>query len=87
VLGLDWTVSLADVGRRLPPEVALQGNLDPLLLCARPEAMAAETVLLLHAIRNRPGHVFNLGHGVPPGAKLENIERLVFLVRNYRPPK
>jgi uroporphyrinogen decarboxylase len=85
VLGLDWTVSLAGVGAQLPPKVALQGNLDPLLLCALPEAMAVETVLILHAIRDRPGHIFNLGHGVPPGAKLENIERLVCLVRNYRP--
>jgi uroporphyrinogen decarboxylase len=87
VLGLDWTVGLAEVGAQLPSRVALQGNLDPLLLCAVPEAMATETVLMLHAIRNRPGHIFNLGHGVPPGAKLENIERLVSLVRGYRPPK
>jgi uroporphyrinogen decarboxylase len=86
VLGLDWTVNLAEVGSHLPSKVAVQGNLDPLLLCAVPEAMAAEAVLMLHAIRHRPGHIFNLGHGVPPGAKLENIERLVSLVRGYRPP-
>jgi uroporphyrinogen decarboxylase len=87
VLGLDWTVGLAEAGAQLPSRVAVQGNLDPLLLCAPREAMAAETVLMLHAIRNRPGHIFNLGHGVPPGAKLENIEFLVSLVRGYRPPK
>jgi len=87
VLGLDWTVSLAEVGRQLPSKVAMQGNLDPLLLCALPEAMAAETVLMLRAVSSRPGHIFNLGHGVPPGAKLENIERLVSLVRSYRSPK
>ena len=87
VLGLDWTVRLAEVGAQLPSRVAVQGNLDPLLLCAVPEAMAAETIRMLHAMRNRPGHIFNLGHGVPPGAKLENIERLVSLVRGYRPPK
>ncbi len=87
VLGLDWTVDLAAVGAQLPPRVALQGNLDPHLLCAAPEAMAAEASLLLKAIRHRPGHVFNLGHGVPPGARLENIERLVSLVRSGRPPK
>ena len=87
VVGLDWTVGLAEVGAQLPSRVAVQGNLDPLLLCAAPEAMAAETVMMLRAIRNRPGHIFNLGHGVPPGAKLENIECLVSLVRGYRPPK
>ena len=87
VLGLDWTVGLAEVGAQLPSQVAVQGNLDPLLLCAAPEALAAETVLTLRSMRNRPGHIFNLGHGVPPGAKLENIERLVSLVRAYQPPK
>ncbi|HXP62385.1 MAG TPA: uroporphyrinogen decarboxylase family protein, partial [Dongiaceae bacterium] len=63
--------------------VALQGNLDPLLLCAPPEALLLETSVMLHDIRKRPGYIFNLGHGVPPGAKLENIERLVSLVRCY----
>ncbi len=87
VLGLDWTVSLPDVAAQLPPRVAVQGNLDPFLLCSEFADMATETVLLLHGMRHRPGHIFNLGHGVPPGAKLENIEALVTLVRNYRPPK
>jgi uroporphyrinogen decarboxylase len=81
VLGLDWTVGLAEVGAQVPAQVALQGNLDPRLLCATPEALLLETSVLLQEIRNRPGHIFNLGHGVPPGAKLENIERLVSLVR------
>jgi len=83
VLGLDWTVGLAEVGAQLPAQVALQGNLDPLLLCAPPEALLLETSVMLHDIRKRPGYIFNLGHGVPPGAKLENIERLVSLVRCY----
>ncbi len=79
VLGLDWTVNVAEVGVQVPSNVALQGNLDPLLLCAPPETMAVEAALMLDGMRRRPGHIFNLGHGVPPGAKLENIERLVSL--------
>ena len=75
------------MGVQVPSNVALQGNLDPLLLCAPPETMAVEAALMLDGMRRRPGHIFNLGHGVPPGAKLENIERLVSLVRGYRPPK
>ena len=83
VLGLDWTVGLAEVGAQLPARVALQGNLDPRLLCAPPEAMLFEASAMLCDIRKRPGHIFNLGHGVPPGAKLENLERLVSLVRRH----
>jgi uroporphyrinogen decarboxylase len=85
VLGVDWNVRLAEVGARLPARLGLQGNLDPFLLCTTPEIVAAETGRILHELAGRPGHIFNLGHGVPPGAKLENIARLVDTVRNGRP--
>ena len=81
VLGLDWTVGLAETAARLPARVAVQGNLDPFLLTTTPELVAAETGRLLAELAGRPGHIFNLGHGVPPTAKLENIESLVHTVR------
>lgn len=84
VLGVDWNVNLADVGARLPQHVAVQGNLDPFLLATRPEAVAAETTRILREMNSRPGHIFNLGHGVTPQAKLENIQSLVDTVRNHR---
>ena len=84
VLGVDWNVRLADVGARLPRQVGVQGNLDPFLLCTTPEIVAAGAGRILREMRGRPGHIFNLGHGVPPHAKLENIESLVSAVRNYK---
>jgi uroporphyrinogen decarboxylase len=84
VLGVDWNVRLADVRARLPDRVGVQGNLDPFLLSTTPEAVAAETGRILREMRGRPGHIFNLGHGVPPNAKLENIESLVSAVRSFK---
>lgn len=81
VIGVDWTVHLSDVQVRIPPDIAIQGNLDPALLTTTPEAVMAETRSLLHEMRGRDGYIFNLGHGVPPDAKLENIEALVATVK------
>jgi uroporphyrinogen decarboxylase len=84
VLGVDWNIRLADVRARLPEQVGVQGNLDPFLLSTTSEAVAAETGRILREMRGRPGHIFNLGHGVPPNAKLENIGTLVETVRSFR---
>jgi uroporphyrinogen decarboxylase len=81
VLGMDWTVGMGEMGRRLPERVALQGNLDPALLETTPATVAAETKVLLDEMRGRNGHIVNLGHGVPPAAKLECIESLVSTIR------
>jgi uroporphyrinogen decarboxylase len=51
---------------------------------ATPEVVAGECRAVLEAMRGRPGHVFNLGHGLTPGAKLENITALVETVKTYR---
>jgi uroporphyrinogen decarboxylase len=83
VLGVDWNINLADVAARLPRHVGVQGNLDPFLLATTPEAVRTETQRILREMRGRAGHVFNLGHGVPPHAKLENILSLVETVRAY----
>lgn len=84
VLSVDWTVPLADLRGVLPPQVGVQGNLDPCVLNTTPEIVRTETQRLLDRMRGRRGHIFNLGHGVPPTAKLENIEALVSTVRNLR---
>jgi uroporphyrinogen decarboxylase len=81
--GVDWTVPLSSLKARLPENVGLQGNLDPAFLTATPEAVASETGRILRETRGWKGHIFNLGHGVPPDAKLENIESLVATVRNF----
>ncbi len=85
VLGIDWRFPLADARRLLPGDIGLQGNLAPALLRdATPEAVGAETSRLLEVMRGRNGHIFNLGHGVPPEARLENIAALVETVRSFK---
>jgi len=84
VLSVDWTNSLADVRRRLPANVAVQGNLDPVLLNLTPEIVRRETGRLLESMRGRTGHVFNLGHGILPQAKIECVEALVGTVTAWR---
>ena len=81
---VDWTVSLAQVAARLPAGVAVQGNLDPCLLTTTPEIVAAEARAILESMRGRPGHIFNLGHGVTPAARLECMEALAHTVRSFQ---
>lgn len=84
-LGVDWHFSLADARRLLPANIALQGNLAPSLLSdGTPGLVAQETRAVLEAMRGRAGHIFNLGHGLTPGAKLENISALVETVKSFR---
>jgi len=83
ILGIDWTQPLAEVRALLPPHVGVQGNLDPALLGTTPEIVAAETTRILRDMKGQSGHIFNLGHGVPPGAKLECIEALASTVRHF----
>jgi len=84
VLSVDWTESLACVKARLPAGLGVQGNLDPFLLTTTPAVVTAEASRILREMRGCPGHIFNLGHGVTPSAKLENIESLVNTVRNFK---
>jgi len=85
VLGIDWQFPLADARRLVPADVGLQGNLAPALLSdATPEVVAQETRAVLETMRGRKGHIFNLGHGVPPAARLENISALVETVKNFK---
>ena len=90
VVGLDWTVNLADARRRLGAQVALQGNLDPNVLFAPPEAVAREAVAVLDSF-GRPqradggwdGHIFNLGHGISQYTPPEHVHALVDAVHAH----
>lgn len=82
VLGMDWTVPLAETAGLLPNHIGVQGNLDPALLLSTPDQVILETSRLLSKMKGRPGYIFNLGHGVPPAAKIECIQALVDTVRN-----
>ncbi|MFI5337620.1 MAG: uroporphyrinogen decarboxylase [Opitutales bacterium] len=84
VLGVDWTVDLGVVRRLVPANVALQGNLDPVLMNTTPEIVRRETTRLLETMRGARGHIFNLGHGIMPSAKLECMQALVDTVTGWR---
>jgi uroporphyrinogen decarboxylase len=85
VIGVDWQVRLSEARRHLPGRLAVQGNLDPLVMTTTPEIVAAEARCILDAMDGAPGHIFNLGHGLPPETSLANLERLVETVRAHRP--
>ena len=93
VLSVDGTVDLAavhDALRQDPAlraqniQVALQGNLDPALLSTTPAAVRDETQRLLESMRDRPGHIFNLGHGIQPDASPECVAALVSTVTGWK---
>jgi len=84
VLGIDWQFPLREAQKLVPSNVALQGNLPPALLVeSNPETVARETTRVMVEMLGRPGHIFNLGHGLLPGAKLENITALVNTVQKF----
>ena len=84
VLGVDWTQPLDVVRSHLPANVGVQGNLDPALLCASPEAAASATTRILESMRGKTGHIFNLGHGVTPDANIESIAAVVETVKEFK---
>lgn len=71
-LGLDWTVDIGDVRRRIGDRVALQGNMDPTILYATPDRIRAEVESILTGYGPGNGHIFNLGHGITPEVDPEN---------------
>jgi uroporphyrinogen decarboxylase len=84
VLGVDWTVDLGVVRRLVPGNIALQGNLDPVLMNTTPEIVRRETARVLETMRGTNGHIFNLGHGIMPQAKIECVEALVETVTTWK---
>jgi uroporphyrinogen decarboxylase len=85
VLGLDWRVPLDEGWRSLGHAVAVQGNLDPITLFAEPELIRQRVHQILAQAAGRPGHIFNLGHGIVPGTPVENVQAVVKFVREYQP--
>ncbi len=80
VVGMDWRVNLALEWSRLDYSVAVQGNLDPVILLSDKENIAKQTKRILASIAGKPGHIFNLGHGVLPQTPVSNVQYLIELV-------
>jgi uroporphyrinogen decarboxylase len=83
VIGLDWRVDLDTAWRRLGEGVAVQGNLDPVALLAPWPELRARAQGVLDQAGGRPGHIFNLGHGILPETPVDNVKRLVNFVHEY----
>lgn len=83
-LGLDWTANIGEARKRVGEKVALQGNLDPTVLYASPAQIQQEVARIMTAFGPNPGHIFNLGHGVPLDVPPENVAVLVDSVHQFR---
>lgn len=80
VIGLDWRVDLAEAWKTVGHDVAVQGNLDPVSIYADLDTLEERTQAVLDAAGGRPGHIFNLGHGVMPDMHPEHVKALVRMV-------
>jgi uroporphyrinogen decarboxylase len=77
VIGVDWRVRLDEAWARIGHDVAVMGNLDPVALFANTDLLRAQAKSILEQAAGRPGHIFNLGHGILPETPVENVIALV----------
>jgi uroporphyrinogen decarboxylase len=84
VLGLDWRIPLDQAWRTLSHAVAVQGNLDPIALFAPPDVLHARVAEVLAAAAGRPGHIFNLGHGIVPSTPVDAVLAVVNQIKAVR---
>lgn len=83
ILSIDWTVNMQQLANSINIPFSIQGNLDPVLLNTTPELVRHNALKLLDQMQSYPGYIFNLGHGILPEAKIENVEALVQTVTQY----
>jgi len=87
VIGLDWRIPLDEGWQKLGYKSAVQGNLDPVTLLADWKTVRAAAEDILRRANGRPGHIFNLGHGILPETPVENVKSLVDFVREHSTAK
>jgi uroporphyrinogen decarboxylase len=87
VVGLDWRIPIDEGWARLDHKCAVQGNLDPVLLFADWKELKPRAEDILRRAAGRPGHIFNLGHGILPETPVDNVKNLARLVQEYSAPK
>jgi len=83
VIGVDWRIDLAEAWTRLGDDVAVQGNLDPVILFAPVSEIKKQAARILDNVKGRPGHIFNLGHGVLQHTPVEHVAALIDFVHEY----
>lgn len=83
VIGVDWRIQLDDAWAEIGPGYAIQGNLDPMALFAPWDELERRARDILDRAAGRPGHIFNLGHGILTETPIENVQRLIEFVHEY----
>ncbi len=81
VIGIDWRIPLGQAWQSMGYQPAVQGNLDPVTLFAGWEELRHRAEAILNQANGRPGHIFNLGHGILPHTPVENVKRLAAFVK------
>jgi uroporphyrinogen decarboxylase len=84
-VGIDWTTDIGSARALVGDRVALQGNMDPMMLFASPERIRAEVASILSGFGHGTGHVFNLGHGITPGVNPDHVTAFVDAVAEFSP--
>lgn len=82
VIGADWRIPIDTAWERIGFDRAVQGNLDPTLLLGPMQRMFAQAEDILERVNGRPGHIFNLGHGILPSTPVEHVQRLAQYVHS-----
>jgi uroporphyrinogen decarboxylase len=85
VMGVDWRINIDQAWMDISYRSAVQGNLDPAVLFSPLPELRARVHELLKRTGTRPGHIFNLGHGILPETPVENVKAVVQIVRDFRP--
>ncbi|HEY3743255.1 MAG TPA: uroporphyrinogen decarboxylase [Bryobacteraceae bacterium] len=85
VLGVDWRINIDQAWMDISYRSAIQGNLDPAMLLAPLPELKVRVHELLKRTGTRPGHIFNLGHGIYPETSVDHVKAVVDIVRNFRP--
>jgi uroporphyrinogen decarboxylase len=80
VIGVDWRVDLGEAWSRIGYDTAIQGNLDPVVLLTSIDLIKTEVKRILKSAAGRPGHIFNLGHGILPDTPVDSVVALVEMV-------
>jgi len=83
IIGVDWRIDLAQAWQQLGDDVAVQGNLDPVLLFAPIPEIKKQTARILDSVKGKPGHIFNLGHGILQHTPVEHVAAVVDFVHEY----
>jgi uroporphyrinogen decarboxylase len=83
VIGVDWRVNIGEAWARLEYDIAIQGNLDPVVLFGPVDLIKKNVKKILDSVGDRPGHIFNLGHGILPTTPVENVAVLIETVHEF----